>query len=161
MLIKGLIDEDFVNYKKPAMFISTCFCDWKCCKENNIPISECQNCELAENSNIEISIEKIFNRYISNPISQALVIGGLEPIMQKKEIYDLIKYFRDNGCNDDIVIYTGYEPYEISEFVHTISCDFDGVIMKFGRFIPNQESHYDNILGVNLCSDNQRGIQLC
>lgn len=161
MRIKGLVDEDFVNYRKPCMFISTCFCDWKCCKENNIPIISCQNCELAENPVIEISIENIYNRYISNPISEALVIGGLEPIMQKEEVYELIKYFRDNGCNDDIVIYTGYEPYEISEFMDALSCNFDGIIMKFGRFMPNQQPHYDSILGVILCSDNQRGMVLC
>jgi hypothetical protein len=29
------------------------------------------------------------------------------------------------------------------------------VIVKFGRFIPNQKSHYDEILGVNLVSPNQ------
>ena len=33
MIIKGIIDEDFVNYKKPSMFLGTCFCDLKCCRE--------------------------------------------------------------------------------------------------------------------------------
>ena len=32
---------------------------------------------------------------------------------------------------------------------------YKNVIVKFGRFIPNQESHYDKILGVNLVSNNQ------
>ena len=30
-----------------------------------------------------------------------------------------------------------------------------GIIVKFGRFRPNQEPHYDEVLGVNLISDNQ------
>ena len=30
-----------------------------------------------------------------------------------------------------------------------------GVIVKFGRFRPNQEKHYDEVLGVYLISDNQ------
>ena len=33
--------------------------------------------------------------------------------------------------------------------------NFNNIIVKFGRFIPNQESHYDEILEVNLASPNQ------
>lgn len=29
--------------------------------------------------------------------------------------------------------------------------------MKFGRFRPNQKSHYDEILGINLVNDEQHG----
>ena len=29
MNLKGVKLEDFVNYKKPSMFLITCFCDWK------------------------------------------------------------------------------------------------------------------------------------
>ena len=32
---------------------------------------------------------------------------------------------------------------------------FPNIIIKFGRFIPNQQSHYDEVLGINLASDNQ------
>ena len=32
---------------------------------------------------------------------------------------------------------------------------FPNVIIKFGRYVPNKESHYDEILGINLVSDNQ------
>ena len=32
---------------------------------------------------------------------------------------------------------------------------FKNVIVKFGRFIPNQNSHYDEVLGVELASNNQ------
>jgi hypothetical protein len=33
MVIKGIVDEDFVNYKKPSMFIIMPYCDFKCDKE--------------------------------------------------------------------------------------------------------------------------------
>jgi len=33
MIIKGLIDEDFVNYKKPSMTIMMPYCTFKCDKE--------------------------------------------------------------------------------------------------------------------------------
>ena len=38
MKIKGIIDEDFINYKFPSMFLISSTCDWKCCKEAGIDI---------------------------------------------------------------------------------------------------------------------------
>lgn len=32
MKITGLVDEDFINYKAPSMFISTSKCSFKCDK---------------------------------------------------------------------------------------------------------------------------------
>ena len=29
MRVKGIIEEDFTNFKLPSMFINTCFCDFK------------------------------------------------------------------------------------------------------------------------------------
>ena len=34
MLIKGITDEDFVNYKKPVMYIAFPKCSFKCDNEN-------------------------------------------------------------------------------------------------------------------------------
>lgn len=161
MLIKNIIDEDFINYKKPCMFISTCFCDWKCCKEANIPITVCQNYNINGDDNISIKISDIYKRYISNPISKAIVIGGLEPLKQNDDLLDLIQYFRQKKCFDDIVIYTGYNEDEISDFILLTKKRFTNIYIKFGRFVPNQQIHYDEILGVNLSSDNQRGVKIC
>lgn len=154
MKIKGLKDEDFVNYKKPSMFISTATCDWKCCTEQNLDKSICQNSELAKAVTIDYSAEKIYERYRANPITSAVVIGGLEPFLQFAEVYDLIKIFRENGCNDDIVIYTGYYPNEIEKKIIQIR-NFSNIIIKYGRYIPNNTEHFDKLLGINLISDNQ------
>ena len=48
MRVKGIIEEDFANYKSPAMFINTCFCDFKCCNEAGLDIGVCQNAPLAQ-----------------------------------------------------------------------------------------------------------------
>ena len=32
---------------------------------------------------------------------------------------------------------------------------WENIIIKFGRYIPNQEKHYDDVLGIELASDNQ------
>ena len=41
MILKGLIDEDFVNYKKPAMVLEFPYCSFKCDKECGRQV--CQN----------------------------------------------------------------------------------------------------------------------
>ena len=110
--------------------------------------------EIAKEKNKNISDEKIFEKYISNPITKAIVIGGLEPFDQFEELHNLIHYFRKNNCEDEFVIYTGYYPEEIEGYVYFLKM-FKNIIIKFGRYIPNRNNRYDEILGVTLASDNQ------
>lgn len=154
MKLKGIQTEDFVNYKLPNLFLISSVCNWKCCLEQNLDVSICQNSSLASQPIMNISNEKIYSYYINNPITKSVVIGGLEPFMQFEEVYSLIKYFRENNCNDDFVIYTGYNKEEIQEEINKLK-QFKNIIIKFGRFIPNQAKHYDEILGIELISPNQ------
>ena len=103
--------------------------------------------------NIEVSYEALVNRYISNPITSAIVCGGLEPFDSWPNLHSLVQKFRER-TEDDIVIYTGYNREEIEDAISTLS-SFKNIIIKFGRFIPNQESHFDEVLGVKLASPNQ------
>lgn len=151
MILKGIIYEDFVNYKKISMYISFPYCSFKCDKEFGCQI--CQNGSLANTENINISLDRIVDRYINNPISEAVVMAGLEPMDSFEELMELISTFRDK-TEDDIVIYTGYYKDEILDKIDELS-NFKNIIIKFGRFIPYQESHYDEVLGVYLASDNQ------
>lgn len=160
MKVKGIVEEDFVNYKLPCMFISLGTCDWKCCLESNIPITICQNSNLARAKDIDIPVDEIFNRYILNPISEAIVIGGLEPFKQFDDVYVLIKYFRDKGCKDTFIIYTGYNEDEINSQIEQMKT-LSNIILKVGRYIPNNIPHYDEVLGVKLASDNQKGVAIC
>ena len=105
MFIKGIIDEDFVNYKKPAMVIEFPCCDFKCDKECGKPV--CQNNPLTKIRNIEVEEEYIIERYLKNPIAEAIVCQGLEPLDTMVMLFLFIKRFRDFS-NDDLVIYTGY-----------------------------------------------------
>lgn len=151
MRVKNIIDEDFTNYKKPSMFIGTSSCDFKCDKECGKPV--CQNSELAKALTIEIDDEEIIKRFNSNPITEAIVIGGLESFDTFEELYQFIKSFRDKN-NDDIVIYTGYYPNEIKNKIEKLY-NFKNIYIKFGRFIPNYPHKFDKILGVELSSNNQ------
>lgn len=155
MVIKGIKDEDFVNYRKPSMFIIFPNCSFKCDHENNCRL--CQNSHLAHVDGVEAEVDTIIQRYINNPITQAIVCGGLEPFDNFDDLCDIIHYTRFKYNNkDDIVIYTGYTEEEIKEHSlwHNIF-DYENIIIKYGRFRPNQEPHYDEVLGVNLVSDNQ------
>ena len=159
MRISNLKDEDFVNYKKPSVFIGTCFCNWKCCDEAGISREVCQNYQLHNSKQHDLTFEQIYRRYINNPLTSAIVIGGLEPILQSEEVIGLIKYFREHNCHDDFVIYTGYYEEEIQSIIDTLK-EYDNIIFKFGRFKPNQEKHWDEVLGVYLISNNQYGKKI-
>lgn len=147
MKIKGLISEDLVNYKKPSMTIIFPYCTFKCGE------GYCQNSELAKAPIIEMNINNLVDRYINNPITEAVVMQGLEPFDSWNDLKSFIHELREY-CNDDIVIYTGYNKNEIIEKINEFS-KYTNIIVKFGRYIPNQEKHFDDLLGVYLASNNQ------
>lgn len=153
MKIKGVISEDFVNYRKSAMTIMFPYCTFKCGTDY------CQNSSLAHEPNIEISIEDLIQKYINNPIMESVVMQGLEPFDSWQEMYEFISKLR-LCCDDDIIIYTGYNKDEILDKVNILK-KFKNIIIKFGRYIPNQKSHYDPILKINLASDNQYAERIC
>ena len=152
--VKSIVDENFQDYKKASMFIAFPKCDFKCFKELGLEISGCQNYEILKMPDIKIKIDKVFERYVKNPITEAVILGGLEPFFNFDEVYNLISYFRQKNCNDDFVIYTGYYPNEVENYVEKLK-KFKNIIIKFGRFIPKSASIFDKILGVKLASKNQ------
>ena len=153
MKIKGLISEDFVNYKKPAMTIMFPHCNgFKCGAEY------CQNSPLSKAEDIEMDISNIVIRYLNNPITESVVMQGLEPFDSWDDLIEFVKQLRES-TDDDIVIYTGYYKEEIIDKVETL-CKYKNIVIKFGRYIPNQEKHYDEVLGVYLASSNQRGEKI-
>ncbi len=158
MKIKKIIDEVFQDYKKPAMMIAMCKCDWKCLKEQGLDISLCQNYETKNEKIIDIPVNFIINRYINNKITKAIVINGLEPFLQFDEILEFIKEFR-LVSDDDIVIYTGYYPEELTKELAILNKN-KNIIVKFGRYIPDRNKKYDNILGIELISDNQFALKI-
>lgn len=156
MEICALQDEDFVNYKKPSIFIGFPLCSWKCDKECGMQV--CQNSALASANPKKIEVKTIVNRYINNPITSAVVCGGLEPFDTWDDLYGLVTHLR-SLIQDDIVIYTGYYKEEIEEYIDELRV-FPNIIIKFGRYIPGCEKHYDEVLGVYLASSNQWGERI-
>ena len=153
MKLKFIKRDDFVNYKKCSMFLGTISCDWKCCKENNLPCSICQNYPWSNNPVKEFNNEDIINMYLSDGLEESVVFGGLEPFLQFQELLSFISDFR-KVSDDDIVIYTGYYPSEIEKELELLKT-FSNIIIKFGRYIPDRPGRYDEVLGVTLASDNQ------
>ena len=168
MKVKGLIEEDFVNYKKASMMIIFPYCSFKCDAENGSQI--CQNSFLSKEPIITIEKETIIERYLNNPITSSFVLAGLEPFDSPVDLLSLIDGIRTKfHCNDDIIIYTGYteselesgqierakEPNSVYQNIYHSILQYKNIIIKYGRFIPNEKSHYDKILGVNLASSNQ------
>lgn len=151
MIVKEIRDEDFTNYKKPSMFIGFPSCSWKC--ERDCGMRVCQNSALAKAKSIHIEINDLVNRYLNNPITNSIVLGGLEPFDSWSDLNSLVNLLRVYTM-DDIVVYTGYKEEEIQSKIQYL-CTYPNIIVKFGRFVPNQQKHYDEVLGVELASDNQ------
>lgn len=155
MIIKTIVDEDFVQYKKPCMYIGTATCGGKCCTDAGIPFSVCVNDEWRESATINAADSMIIERYLSNSLTSSICFAGLEPFEQFDEMMHFISTLREQyKCDDTVVIYTGYYKEEIQDEIESLK-QFKNIVVKFGRFIPNQTNHYDDVLGVYLASDNQ------
>ncbi len=154
MRVKGVVSEDFVNYKRPSLFINTCYCDFKCCTEAGLDLGVCQNAPLSRSPTLDIPDKQIYRYYADNPITKAVVVGGMEPMLQINELAPLIAFFRKKGCDCPFIIYTGYYPSEIPRQLELLR-GYNNIIVKFGRYIPNRPHVYDEVLGVELASDNQ------
>ena len=147
MKIKGLISEDFVNYKKPAMTIMFPYCTFKCGTEY------CQNSPLSKAEDIEMDITDIVIRYLNNPITESVVMQGLEPFDSWDDLIEFVKQLRES-TDDDIVIYTGYYKEEIVDKIALLS-KYKNMVIKYGRYIPDQKKHYEEVLGVYHAKENQ------
>ena len=162
MKLKGIIDTDTINYKKISMVLEFPICkNFKCDRECGMQV--CQNSKLATAQDITVDVSDIIKQYIDNPLTEAIVCQGLEPFDTWYNLFFFITEFRQY-CNDDIVIYTGYTEEEISSKVKALQAKhlgFKNIIIKFGRFIPDQQSHYDEVLGVTLASPNQYAKKIC
>lgn len=145
--IKNIVEEDLVNYKLPSMFIGFPKCSFKCGKD------VCQNYRLEASKGIEVDIEEIIRLYLSNPITEAIVCGGLEPFDTFDDLMSLCQEFR-KVSNDPIVIYTGFTENEVEKQVLMLT-RLKPLVIKFGRYLPGKTASYNSILGVNLASDNQ------
>lgn len=151
MKIKGIVQEDFCNYNQPSMLINFPRCSFKCEKELGKAL--CQNSALANSPDIEITSETLVEKYLNNRITSALVCAGLEPFDSYEDLKELLSAIRSK-CLDNVVIYTGYNKSEILNQIAELQ-HFPNIIIKYGRYIPDQKSHFDSILGIYLASDNQ------
>lgn len=168
MRLKGFIDVDHTNYKKLSMFLALPDCTFKCCNECGVNV--CQNSALAKDKEVFMTKEEICESYLANPLTEAIVLGGLEPFDSDLDIISFIDCLRRQyGCKDDVVIYTGYTEEELltgwrdtDKLKNDMRADMfkmllkqKNIIIKYGRFVPDDESHFDEVLGVKLASSNQ------
>ena len=151
MKIRGYIDTVFQDYKKISSMICAPYCNWKCCKECGEDI--CQNLPLVQQPIVDIDNNVLIKRYMENSLSSALIIAGLEPFDNFEDLLSFIKDFRQQS-QDEIIIFTGFYEYEIAEELERLK-KYSKIIVKFGRFIPNDEKIFDEILGIELASKNQ------
>jgi pyruvate-formate lyase-activating enzyme len=135
------------------MLIATHSCDYKCLIEKNLPLDVCQNSHLSMCETKSEEIELLIKRFNDNKLSDCIIFAGLEPMLQFKEILNFIKEFRKKN-NEDVIIYTGYYENEVLDKLNILS-NYKNIIVKFGRYDASLSSIFDNILNVELISNNQ------
>ena len=64
--LKGVVPEDFVNYKKPSLYLIFPNCSFKCDKECGRPV--CQNLPLVNEPIRQIDMDWLIQFYLNNPI---------------------------------------------------------------------------------------------
>ena len=158
MRLKNIIEEDFVQYKEPCMFLTTCFCNWKCCTEIGADICMCQNSPAYDSPIVNKRNEALVKKYLKNDITKSIVFGGFEPMLQFDEMLELVKCFRSK-TDDIIVIFTGFRENEIADKIEQLK-QFKNIIVKFGRYRPGEKPHRDEVLGVDLANDEQHAVRI-
>ncbi len=157
MIVKDVIDVDYINYKYPSMLIAMPRCTFKCDVCNGKQV--CQNSALAQQPDIIIDTEKLIKRYLKSS-AKAVVFGGLEPFDTFDDLLLFIdKLRRQHHCDDMIVIYSGYTKEEIQNQINILK-QYNKIIIKFNRYIDNLPSRKDDVLGVTLASNNQYAEQI-
>lgn len=163
MKLSGIPTMVFNDYKKTSLYIPFINCTLKCvkeAKERGEYMVECQNHSLLKlKEYLHISVEDIKKQYIdNNPFIEAVILSGLDPFDSWEDAYEFITEFRKIS-DMEIVIFTGYEPFEIHEKLLQIK-NFSNIIIKFGRYKPLEPKRYDEIGMITLISGNQRFIKL-
>ena len=106
MKVNSIIYEDFIQYKYPSMFIGFTKCTMKCGREH------CQNASLLTAPFLEIDADLLIDKFLTNPLTKAIVCGGLEPFDTPDDLKELVIAARKR-CDNDIVIYSGYTKEEL------------------------------------------------
>lgn len=146
-------DCDIVNYKTGCLYMGVGYTCSRGCKG-------CQNDSLKGEKALEVDPDKVVQDYLDMPVTHAIVFAGLEPLEDLENLILWCRAFRDK-TDDPIIIYTGAE-VDSDELLNAANWlrNFKNIIFKAGMYLDDQESHYDELLGVNLASNNQMGIRL-
>lgn len=149
--LRGIVEEDFTQFKVPSFVLLSPYCTFKCDRENSCKL--CQNSELTSEPIVTVDVQYLVTRYVRNTLTQAVVFSGLEPFDSFDDVITAVTIFRKH-TKDPIVIYSGYTYAEVTSEIAMLS-QFENIIVKFGRFIPNKPSVFNKVLGVQLASPNQ------
>jgi len=140
------IRETFIDYKKVGLYVSGTKCNLNC--------KMCFNDKLKHSPTIKInSLSFVENYIINNKIIESVIFSGLNWFDTFEDLIRLIQCIRLYS-NIDIVIYTGYKENELLVEIEYLK-KYNNIIVKFGEYIPNDNSIFDETLGVSLSSSNQ------
>ena len=97
MQVITIKEEDVVNYKDISMFVALPYCSGKCWRELGLDCSICQNEELRNQPIINIDVHDLIDKYDNNPLTSAIVFGGMEPLDSFEDLICFIMNFIVNS----------------------------------------------------------------
>lgn len=139
------IKETFNDYKKVGMYVAFPQCSLNC--------KNCQNAHLREVEPLEVSLDYLVKIILDNDLIDSVILSGMNPMDSFDDVMSLIREVR-NKSNIEIIIYTGMRESNLTNEIKKLK-EFNNVIIKFGEYIPNSKEKFDEVLGINLASDNQ------
>ena len=159
MHLKQIIDESVGDYKETSMLLIAPECAWKCVG--------CHNTHLLKLITKNFPDEEILERFQKNPLSKAIVLGGLEPFDCMEEVRAFLQTLRESNIvnpKPTVIIYTGYDFPDIEQELIRTGLDeemkkHDKVLLKYGGYLPGYNPTYNPLLGINLASPNQQVME--
>lgn len=143
----------FNDYKKTGLYIPIGVnCTGKCWREQGLTSDICQNWDM-NNVYETYTIKDILEIYDKNPFLEAFIMTGMEAFDNFEEMLNLIKVIRSYK-NEEIVIFTGYNPNELKDEINILK-KFKDIIIKFGRYERDLKPKKDEVGGVTLVTSNQ------
>jgi len=154
MKLKQILHETYGDYKECSMLLIADNC-----------INKCEGCHNQHLLQLESKIfpdEEIIKRFVENPLSKAIIFGGLEPMDQAEEVEKFIFTAINMGIACPIIIYTSYNPlsyvFRCSNVMEAIKQYLGKVIIKHGPYKKDLKPVFNEDLGVTLASSNQYTI---
>lgn len=137
--------EVYNDFKEVGILLASPVCYNNC--------KNCQNEHLKNKKPVVYCVEELINEIKNNKFVKSVIFGGLDCFDSFDETFNFISKFR-KVSKEDVVLYTGKTEDCLHEKLKLLK-QFENIYVKFGEYIENSNSIFDEVGGIWLSSSNQ------